>query len=104
MSRLGIAWICPRDGTTAPYLGTDHAVACPKCGGKMKRAKSISAPDAVSVAERDLGLILRNRNSQLVALARKHRDKETALLLICDAVTLAESKRIAREALAGDAE
>ncbi len=53
---------------------------------------------------RDLGLILRNRNDQLVALAHKLRAKETALLSVCDAVTLAEAKRIAREALAGDAD
>jgi hypothetical protein len=32
-------------------------------------------------------------------LAHKYREKETALLLVCDAVTLAEAKRIAREAI-----
>lgn len=54
---------------------------------------------AETKAERDLGLILRNRNDQLAMLAQKHRDKETALLRVCDAVTLAEAKRIAREAI-----
>ncbi len=39
-SPLPAAWICPRDGSTAPYLGNDHVVACPKCGGKMKRVKT----------------------------------------------------------------
>jgi hypothetical protein len=50
-------------------------------------------------AKRDLDLLMRNRNDQLVAMAHKHRDKETALLRVCDAVTLAEAKRIAREAI-----
>jgi rubrerythrin len=30
-------WVCPVDGTTAPHLGDEHAVACPKCGRKMVR-------------------------------------------------------------------
>jgi rubrerythrin len=30
-------WVCPVDGTTAPHLGDEHALACPKCGRKMVR-------------------------------------------------------------------
>lgn len=84
--------------------GPDRPAATPS--GIEALAKSLpfaNEPYEVAVEiehrARDLDLILRNRNDQLVALAHKHRNKETALLRVCDAVTLAEAKRIAREAI-----
>lgn len=48
---------------------------------------------------RDLDLILRNRNAQLERIAERLSAKETALQRIMDAVTLAEAKQLAREAI-----
>jgi hypothetical protein len=40
-------WVCPVDGTTAPHLGDEHAVACPKCGRKMVRRVWMPQPLAM---------------------------------------------------------
>jgi hypothetical protein len=49
--------------------------------------------------ERDKNIVIDNRNSQMLALTSRLSEKETALQLVMDAVSLAEAKGIAREAI-----